>query len=160
MKAVIHIVDDSTFSEHWSGPEGFKGLTEQQLKLIENTRTGNILLNTLTLEVTIRPWEAESKFLFGEGRVQIRHHPTRIMVYDGFCITPPVALAHELIHALHFQLKHFQPGMTTEQKLQEEHRTIGIEGFEKEQITENQFRADIGIAARTRYIPGEGNKLF
>jgi hypothetical protein len=65
---------------------------------------------------------------------------------SGLASPPFIALAHELIHALH-GLKGEKKGTTKE----EEERTVGIGDFGDEPISENKIRSEHGVVIRKVY---------
>lgn len=72
-----------------------------------------------------------------------------------------IALAHELIHCLHYVTGtcHRIPALTFDLTVdsglaEEEARTTGLFPFDNEPLSENAFRRAFGLPSRTEYAPG------
>jgi Effector protein len=83
----------------------------------------------------------------GTGSVAKVHFTNAIRTMDSGLEAPPfVGLAHELIHALH-SLKGEKKANTNE----EESRTVGMNEYADEALSENAIRAEAKLTLRTKY---------
>jgi hypothetical protein len=83
----------------------------------------------------------------GSGTVAKVYFTNAIRKMQSGLVSPPfVALAHELIHAIH-SLKGEKEAVIAN----EEARTVGLGQYANERISENALRAEAGLALRTVY---------
>lgn len=99
--------------------------------------------DTITIEITT------GGNTYSPGTDTVRYNPDRLNIGpESWATRPPeVGMGHELVHAHH----DLNGGIDMSNIQDEEHRTVGIEGYENEQFTENNIRDDYGLELRPRY---------
>ena len=96
------------------------------------------------------------RYMAGQGSTcVVTYNPMRTVV-DGKFRPPFIGLAHELIHAYHdvHGAAYREYGGTLAQdsgKSEEEMRTVGLQSYADEDITENKIRKEHGLPLRTSY---------
>jgi len=104
----------------------------------------------------IKTGNAFTKYRAGEGTSCTVNWNNEKVKCDGKYRPPFIALAHELIHALHdihgATYRPYSGSLADDSgKAEEEARTVGLGPHVDEPITENKIRAEHGIALRPSY---------
>ncbi|NQU45192.1 hypothetical protein HQ520_18065 [bacterium] len=147
----INLIDPYGLKIKYTGTDAEKEKIKKGLEdLKKKSATAKKLIEALEADDdTIKIETTSNGNSYSPGSDTVKYNPDRqnIGTDEPWKTRPPeVGMGHELIHAYH-DLN----GGIESVRMNEENKTVGIEGYENETYTENGIRDDYGIDKRPRY---------
>lgn len=148
----VNFIDPFGLKLKWDDPK----VKDALKKLKKNSKAAKELIKKLDDDDEIIRINIANTNEYSTSKNIVSFNPNKKYIYDGkeewHNRPPEVALAHELIHALH----DLNGSLGSTRKI-EEQQTVGLDKWAKDKYTENQVRDDYGIVRRPRYGQNVGD---